>query len=511
MGARIIQGSVFDRLPELAAGSVDVCCCSPPYWALRSYLPAGHEQKALELGSEPIPDCGRRRKPGGRLCGQCYICNQLAVMRLVRRVLVDWGTVWINCGDTFSSGHSGESGLAAWGAEHARGGGHSDGKAKVKRAPPPGIPAGNLCLIPWRLALALQADGWIVRSVVCWAKAAPMPQSLSGWRWQKCRVKVKGYSSPKRKEQGRTGTLPQRDGGYCMDVQMAEYKDCPGCHRCLPNGGLVLRRGSWRCTSSWEPILMLAKSANYFADGESVKTPSAAATVSRNQYTRILDDPDEQFACRHDHETTTAGANLRDVWNIAAQPLSCGICTAADCRWFTPDGKGCLTLTDAATGQRHKHCPRCRARMVFHYAAFPEELVRRCLQASTSARGNCGACGRPWVRVVETTTNGEWKECPKDAGRRSQGLQSDVSGLHSQYFDKDTRTLAWRPSCQCLGAADTDPVAPTVLDCYCGSGRTGLAALKLGLNFVGVELSEEYCRIAERLLRDSSPLFSGLE
>lgn len=60
---------------------------------------------------------------------------------------------------------------------------------------------------------------------------------------------------------------------------------------------------------------MLAKRPGYFADGEGVKTAAKSATVSRDKYTRILDDPDEQFAVKHDHETqSAAGANLRDVW-----------------------------------------------------------------------------------------------------------------------------------------------------------------------------------------------------
>src|SRR5215471_16113302 len=57
------------------------------------------------------------------------------------------------------------------------------------------IQPGSLCLIPWRLALALQADGWLVRSVIVWSKPSPMPQSLSGWAWRRCRVKVKGVGN----------------------------------------------------------------------------------------------------------------------------------------------------------------------------------------------------------------------------------------------------------------------------------------------------------------------------
>jgi hypothetical protein len=62
---------------------------------------------------------------------------------------------------------------------------------------------------------------------------------------------------------------------------------------------------------------MLAKTDSYYADGEAVKTRASAATISRDKYSRILDDEDEQFAVRHDHETVCDSANLRDVWTIA--------------------------------------------------------------------------------------------------------------------------------------------------------------------------------------------------
>ena len=63
MAAEIIQGDVFEVLPTLKPGSVDVVCTSPPYWRLRSYLSKGHPLKPRELGSEESPDCGMSHKP----------------------------------------------------------------------------------------------------------------------------------------------------------------------------------------------------------------------------------------------------------------------------------------------------------------------------------------------------------------------------------------------------------------------------------------------------------------
>jgi hypothetical protein len=218
---------------------------------------------------------------------------------------------------------------------------------------------------------------------------------------------------------------------------------------------------------------MLAKGPGCYADGEAVKTPPAAATVSRDKYTRVLDDPDEPFAVRHDHETLCeSGANLRDVWTIAAEPLK----------------------------ERH-------------YAAFPSELVYRCLAASTSQRGYCPSCGAPWCRVVETRQGDtEAHERPKRTGGMDSGTSTlSLSGNGSKQWAErgsTSATLGWRPSCNCVGADSFAPRPGRVLDPFCGSGRTGVQARRLGLDFVGCELNPSYADMAERLLRDDCPLFS---
>ena len=303
----------------------------------------------------------------------------------------------------------------------------------------------------------------------------------------------------------------------------AQWADCPGCDRCRPHGGYVLRRGSWRPTSSWEPVLLLAKQGGYFCDGESVKTAAAAATVNDRRIgterSRDFEEAKAAFGDQGQRFRTlagnafgdAAGANLRDVWTIPAEPGSSGICSAAACRWFTPDGNGCVIHPD-----KKKYCPRCDAPMVFHYAAFPTELVYRCLAAGTSQRGYCPACGRPWARVVETTPLREIAvgmdgDRPKLRGRQDQGLASQRTGLSPSNNHKDmpqcpiNTTLGWRPTCACL---PHEPRPGVVLDPFAGSGRVGVQCQRMGLDFVGVELSPAYADMARRLLAGEMPLFA---
>lgn len=112
------------------------CVASPPYWGLRSYLPDEHPAKAQEIGQERTV--------------QEYVDALVGVFRQVARVLVRDGTLWLNLGDTYAT--------------------KSPERAGVKK--------GELIGVPWRVAFALQADGWFLRSDIIWHKPNPKPESV---------------------------------------------------------------------------------------------------------------------------------------------------------------------------------------------------------------------------------------------------------------------------------------------------------------------------------------------
>jgi len=165
----ILVGDVLERLRELPENSVHCCVTSPPYWGLRDYGVDG------QIGLEATPDE--------------FIGKMVEVFRAVRRVLREDGTLWLNIGDSYASsgrsdrkespgvGAKQEMGAPGRALEWEAGGGHnfswfiptSTGRIKPK----------DLCMMPWRVALALQADGWYIRSVVVWYKKSPMPESVS--------------------------------------------------------------------------------------------------------------------------------------------------------------------------------------------------------------------------------------------------------------------------------------------------------------------------------------------
>lgn len=151
----IHQGDCIENLRNMPDASVYTCVTSPPYFGLRDYRCEG------QIGREGNPDE--------------FITRMVDVFREVRRVLRCDGTLWLNLGDSYSG-----SGRGAWncGDEHK---GLVKESYRPRVTPTPrafGLPSKNLIGIPWRVALALQADGWYLRQDIIWHKPGPMPESV---------------------------------------------------------------------------------------------------------------------------------------------------------------------------------------------------------------------------------------------------------------------------------------------------------------------------------------------
>ena len=151
MKIKILQGDCIQSLKKLEDESINTCITSPPYWGLRDY---NGEEK--QLGLEETPEE--------------FVENLVNVFREVKRVLRDDGTVWLNLGDSYSSG-----GRTTTTIQSLRG----DKDYGVTRPKPSeGIKPKDLIGIPWRVAFALQADGWYLRQDIIWHKPNPMPESV---------------------------------------------------------------------------------------------------------------------------------------------------------------------------------------------------------------------------------------------------------------------------------------------------------------------------------------------
>lgn len=161
---RVIFADVLDGLRTLDAESVDMCATSPPYWNLRDY------KHADQIGLEATPEA--------------YVARLVEVFAEVRRVLKPGGTCWVNLGDSYASNAKGDNRSAEQLAEgpHTLTGGQRFREAHatgVRRVDIGGLKPKDLCGIPWRVAFALQADGWWLRNDIIWAKKNPMPESVT--------------------------------------------------------------------------------------------------------------------------------------------------------------------------------------------------------------------------------------------------------------------------------------------------------------------------------------------
>jgi DNA modification methylase len=152
--SKILVGDVRTRLAEIPDDSIQSCITSPPYWGLRDY---GHDG---QIGLEQTPDE--------------YVMEMVAVFREVRRVLKDDGVLWLNLGDSYWNNFGGGSGTMTTGNAEAvrQRGRHNKPKHELFKIK-------DLVGIPWRVAFALQADGWWLRQDIIWHKPNPMPESVT--------------------------------------------------------------------------------------------------------------------------------------------------------------------------------------------------------------------------------------------------------------------------------------------------------------------------------------------
>ena len=209
------QGDSLEILRGMPGESVNCCVTSPPYWGLRDYGTAkweggdagcDHKQTVArnDGGRTSVDGFHGSSKPDSDkgsinyryICGKCgarridsqlglertpeeYVARLVEVFREVRRVLRRDGTLWLNLGDSYScqgGAHGGrQDNQMGVGAKKAHLNGSGD---QYLRQSPDGLKPKDLVGIPWRVAFALQADGWYLRSDIIWAKPNPMPESV---------------------------------------------------------------------------------------------------------------------------------------------------------------------------------------------------------------------------------------------------------------------------------------------------------------------------------------------
>lgn len=418
-------GNCLDHmLGVIEPHSVHCIVSSPPYWGLRDYGIPGtlwRDGWTGVYGNEPSISQ--------------YLDHTIELFDAMRYVLRPDGVIWWNIGDSYR-------------------------------------PDGGKGMCPHRVAIALQDAGWCIRQDNIWSKPAPMPESISGWHWTRCRVKVAPAKVARMGDPGTTGHRAYMLGGGQTPEELrglAQWSDCPGCPKCEVNGGYVLRRGKWRNTTGHEYIFQITQGNDYFCDATAAAETAVGGSPGNKNHKGAT-----AYAEGDKHHRTKVGLspmvasttrNPRSVWHFAAESF-----------------KGA------------------------HFATFPTELPYRCIKASTSPAGCCPHCGSQWAPVIAKVRR------PTRPGNETKVGRVTTHGEASPYFHQNgsvvgnrdplrhvTETVVseYRQTCSC---PTHSPVPATVYDPFGGSLTTAAVAAHMGRQAITSEINPTYIGLGDARL-----------
>jgi len=432
-----------------------------------------------EQGTEPL---GLEATP------EQHIERLVIIFREVWRVLRPDGVVWLNYGDCYSGGGRGgqskEKRSENWQPDYHRIG-----------TP---IPQGNLMLLPHRLAIALQEDGWIVRNDVIWWKRNAMPEPVAGWRWESkscdCMTERREAMIAANIDKGIDRSRTYGDGAS-KPGDIGADPECPKCHGSGKIGDPILKKGSWRHTRAHEFVFMLSKQMQYYCNQETVREPNSPTSDRWGVYpgsTTAL----AQAEIGGEHGKTSGITNrLSKEEYIKKYYLS---------------GRNPRSVLDVPTASYKGQ----------HFATFPPKLIAPLIRSSVPAR-SCPECGQAWAPVIEkgepVKSENTWgmkgmRHFKVDQGKMVTTSLEEGSTLK---HDVPIRVSEYRPTCDC---GHEKHIPGIVLDIFGGSGTTGMVAKELMRRWVVMDISHTYLDEQAKVRTgtgmpsqalDGLPLFSG--
>jgi DNA modification methylase len=491
VSVRILIGDARERLRELPDASVHCCVTSPPYFGLRDYGCDG------QIGLEPTPDE--------------FVAGMVGLFREVRRALRDDGTLWLNLGDSYAGGggFSPDSPSNQPEAQKARGTSQNRGSVRGAIKPGNGIKPKDLIGIPWRVAFALQADGWWLRQDIIWSKPNPMPESVRD-RCTKAHEHIFLLSKSPRyyfdadaiSERVAQPGVVERANGANKVAALSNNFGLEVSPPMLPGAaplvgaadGRRIFKVSVRLASA---ILDLAQPQDDFSllsldpQVRQQRAQEIAGSLigdhpiircAAPQASRFADGdiPAEQFL----HElhglwiALPDGDQLKEAWRFAFLHVG----------HIDRNGDGAVGVNDARDVGEIS---------VFHAAKH----TLSCAPLRKKKSGDYGnGAGR---NDGDRHPSGGW------TGAETRNKRS-VWEVATQPFSEAhfaTYPPALIEPCILAGC----PKGGTVLDPFFGAGTTGLVADRLGRDCIGIELNPEYAALAERRIQGDAGMFAEVE
>lgn len=297
------HGDALKVLRSLTDGSVDCVVTSPPYFGLRDYGVEG------QYGLEESPSA--------------YVETMRAVFSEARRVLAGDGTLWLNLGDSYASHPNGNVPNAQ--TLHQQGGRRPTTKyAKGMGQSPYGVPPKNLLGIPWRVAFALQEDGWILRSDIIWSKPNSMPENVKDrpssahehvfLLTKSRRYHYDGDAIAEQATGQASGNGFRREHGLSRDVRGTEeaWQGRPQLRRALE-----LAREKGLTEAHFTAIRAVGMS-----DAGKAREIQGGSGRNTAEAQRLADEAKAALGGYYREFLTGATRNARNVWEIAPQPFA---------------------------------------------------------------------------------------------------------------------------------------------------------------------------------------------
>lgn len=480
MTVQILTGDALEVLRGLPGESVQCVCTSPPYYGLRCYDTEG------QIGLEATPEA--------------HIARLVEVFAEVRRVLRKDGILWLNYGDAYATTSGGGQQVP----QTNTGAGLAPNRLGAGKIP--GAKPKDLLMLPARVALALQADGWWLRAMLPWLKRSAMPESASD------RPAVAVEYVFLLTKSGDATFWQHRDGGAINRQPEPDYRwldkrdggetaeEPPGWRdeKFVKDGEKVKR---WQRFNLW-------RGRDYFYDAEAVRQTQADTVHTRSRYKY---QPSEWQKAEGNKDTNWKNADLHQHFGNGSRNFR-------NSDLFFASLEGPHGLISGPEGEPLALDVNPAGFPDAHFATFPTKLIEPLIKAGTSEKGRCPACAAPWVREVEsdkyTPRTVEIGERNVDLSRGDKTRKIDGKSKAWRETAASRQTLGWSPSCGCKEKLDRaafnggEPVPCTVLDPFGGAGTTGLVADRLGRDAILIELNQSYAEMARKRIEGDAPLLA---
>jgi site-specific DNA-methyltransferase (adenine-specific) len=400
----ILVGDCRDTLKTLPDESVNCVVTSPPYWGLRDYGTAtwqGGDAKCdhkkmrstqrsglrndgrKNVGTQPGEKTAALFVPYKSVCAKCgaeridrqigleksldeFVRTMVEVFREVRRVLRNDGTCWVNLGDVYNgAGLSGGKGVSEERGQLSHRGAIGAGRVDA------GLKHKDMCGIPWRVAFALQADGWYLRQDIIWHKPNPMPESCN----DRC-TKAHEYifllaksGSPifwTHRDGRRMDEKPAPEYRYVLRETGKEYKRAPKGWKDLVGED---ENRLWRRINLWS-------GHDYYYDQDAV-----LEECSPNTHARISQDLEKQIGSERAHGGSKPNGTMKAVTRKAAS--AAGLLGVKN----NPSFSAAVCLRLPKRNKRSVWTVNTFSYAEAHFATYPPDLIRPCILAGCPKDG----------------------------------------------------------------------------------------------------------------------------